>query len=47
MKRYFRIPYARSVSALLWFRLLDLHAILTFAIYPLLAVTPLRRFAGC
>ncbi|HPY41985.1 MAG TPA: lysylphosphatidylglycerol synthase transmembrane domain-containing protein [Thiolinea sp.] len=45
MKRYFDLNYAQSVSALLWFRFLDLHCILTFAIYPLLVVTPLRRIA--
>lgn len=45
MKRYFNINYAQSVSALLWFRFLDLHCILAFAIYPLLVVTPLRRLA--
>lgn len=45
MRRYFIIDYAKSMSALLWFRLLDLHCILTFAIYPLLIVTPLRRLA--
>lgn len=45
MKRYFDINYAKSVSALLWFRFLDLHCILAFAIYPLLVVTPLRRLA--
>lgn len=45
MKRYFGINYAHSVSALLWFRFLDLHCILAFAIYPLLVVTPLRRLA--
>ncbi|HMT91941.1 lysylphosphatidylglycerol synthase transmembrane domain-containing protein [uncultured Thiothrix sp.] len=45
MKRYFDINYAQSVSALLWFRFLDLHCILAFAIYPLLVVTPLRRLA--
>ena len=44
MRRYFIVPYAQSVSALLWFRLLDLHTILCFAIYPLLVVTPFRRF---
>lgn len=43
MKRYFGVSYAHSVSALLWFRVLDLHAILTFAIFPLLMVTPLKR----
>ena len=45
MRRYFDINYAQSVSALLWFRFLDLHCILAFAIYPLLVVTPLRRLA--
>jgi uncharacterized membrane protein YbhN (UPF0104 family) len=45
MKRYFDINYAQSMSALLWFRLLDLHCILTFVIYPMLVVTPLRRLA--
>ena len=45
MRRYFEINYAQSVSALLWFRFLDLHCILAFAIYPLLVVTPLRRLA--
>lgn len=45
MKRYFGVGYAHSVSALVWFRLLDLHAILTFAVYPLLVITPLKRLA--
>jgi len=45
MKRYFGVGYAHSVSALLWFRVLDLHAILSFAIFPLLVITPLKRFA--
>jgi uncharacterized membrane protein YbhN (UPF0104 family) len=45
MKRYFDVSYAHSVSALLWFRVLDLHAILSFAIFPLLVITPLKRFA--
>lgn len=45
MKRYFGVGYAHSVSALLWFRALDLHTILTFAIFPLLILTPLRRLA--
>ncbi len=45
MKRYFGVSYAHAVSALLWFRLLDLHAILVFALYPLLVVTPLKRLA--
>ncbi|MFZ1389526.1 MAG: lysylphosphatidylglycerol synthase domain-containing protein [Thiolinea sp.] len=43
MRRYFDINYARSMSALLWFRFLDLHCILAFVIYPLLVVTPFRR----
>ncbi len=29
MKRYFAVGYAESTSALVWFRLLDLHAVLT------------------
>lgn len=45
MKRYFGVGYAHSVSALLWFRLLDLHTVLSFAVYPLLVVTPLKRLA--
>lgn len=45
MRRYFEVNYAKSVSALLWFRFLDLHCILAFAIYPLLVVTPLKRLA--
>ena len=45
MKRYFDVGYAHSVSALVWFRFLDLHTILAFAIYPLLVVTPLKRIA--
>ncbi|UOG92131.1 MAG: flippase-like domain-containing protein [Candidatus Thiothrix sulfatifontis] len=45
MKRYFGVGYAHSVSALAWFRFLDLHAILAFAIFPLLVVTPLKRVA--
>jgi uncharacterized membrane protein YbhN (UPF0104 family) len=45
MKRYFGVSYAHSVSALLWFRLLDLHAILTFAVFPLLMITPLKKLA--
>lgn len=45
MKRYFGVGYTHSLSALLWFRLLDLHAVLSFAIFPLLILSPLRRFA--
>jgi uncharacterized membrane protein YbhN (UPF0104 family) len=45
MKRYFGVTYAHSVSALVWFRFLDLHSILAFALYPLLVVTPLKRIA--
>lgn len=45
MKRYFNVAYAHSVSALLWFRALDLHAILTFAVFPLLIATRLRVIA--
>lgn len=45
MKRYFGVGYAHSVSALVWFRFLDLHAILAFAVFPLLVITPLRRLA--
>lgn len=45
MKRYFGVSYAHSVSALVWFRVLDLHTVLSFAIYPLLIVTPLKRLA--
>lgn len=36
MKRYFNITYERSIPALLWFRLLDLHTLLSFAVIPLL-----------
>lgn len=32
MSRYFQIPVARSVPALLWFRLLDLHALVCIGI---------------
>lgn len=45
MKRYFGVSYAHSVSALVWFRFLDLHAVLAFALYPLLVMTPLKRLA--
>ena len=45
MKRYFGLGYAHSLSGLLWFRLLDLHTILSFALYPLLIVTPFKRLA--
>jgi len=45
MKRYFGVGYAHSVSALVWFRVLDLHTVLSFALYPLLVVTPLKRLA--
>lgn len=45
MKDYFGIDYARALSAQLWLRLLDIHALLTFAFYPLLVVTPLKRLA--
>ena len=45
MKHEFGIAHAHSVSALLWFRCLDIHAALAFVIYPLLVVTPLKRLA--
>lgn len=45
MKGEFGITHAHSVSALLWFRFLDIHAALAFLIYPLLVVTPLKRLA--
>jgi hypothetical protein len=45
MKTEFSIDYARALSAQLWLRLLDIHALLTFAFYPLLVVTPLKRVA--
>lgn len=45
MKRYFGVGYAHSVSALLWFRALDLHTILAFAIFPLMISTRLRVLA--
>lgn len=45
MKRYFAVGYAHSMSALLWFRALDLHAILAFAIFPLMISTRLRALA--
>ncbi len=45
MKRYFKVDYAHSMSSLLWFRFLDLHTILSFAIYPLIIVTPFKRLA--
>jgi len=38
MKRYFAIDYQRSVPALLWFRLLDLHTILTLGLLSLAPV---------
>jgi uncharacterized membrane protein YbhN (UPF0104 family) len=34
MKRYFSIPYHHSLPALLWFRVLDLHTLLSVAILP-------------
>ncbi|MGV6809389.1 MAG: lysylphosphatidylglycerol synthase transmembrane domain-containing protein [bacterium] len=37
MKRYFALDYSRTVSALLWFRLLDLHSILLMLSIPVLA----------
>lgn len=33
MARYFSIPAIRSVPALLWFRLLDLHTLIAFALF--------------
>lgn len=45
MKRYFNVGYAHSTSALLWFRALDLHAIVVFAILPFLLATRLRVLA--
>ncbi|QTR50040.1 lysylphosphatidylglycerol synthase domain-containing protein [Candidatus Thiothrix anitrata] len=45
MKHEFGVTHADSISALLWFRFLDIHAALAFLIYPLLVVTPLRRLA--
>jgi hypothetical protein len=42
MKRYFSVEYDRSVPALFWFRLLDLHTILSVGLLPvLLAKLPL------
>ncbi|HHC73848.1 MAG TPA: flippase-like domain-containing protein, partial [Thiothrix sp.] len=37
MKRYFALDYSRTASALLWFRLLDLHSILLMLSVPVLA----------
>lgn len=45
MHRVSGIAYAESQSATLWFRLLDLHTLLCFLIYPLLVITPFRRLA--
>lgn len=45
MRRYFGVGYAHSVSALLWFRALDLHTILAFAVFPLMISTRLRVLA--
>jgi hypothetical protein len=36
MKKYFSIPYRHSLPALLWFRLLDLHTLLSIALVPFL-----------
>jgi hypothetical protein len=43
MQRYFQLNYTQTITALLWFRLLDLHTILTLGLYPLLSayVSPL------
>lgn len=40
-----KIAYLDSQSASLWFRLLDLHTLLCFLIYPVFAITPLRRLS--
>lgn len=45
MRRYFGVGYAHSVSALLWFRALDLHTILACAVFPLMISTRLRVLA--
>ncbi len=45
MRRYFGVGYAHSVSSLLWFRALDLHTILAFAVFPLMISTRLRVLA--
>lgn len=45
MKSHFGVDYAYALSAQLWFRLLDLHTLLTFSLYPLFVVTPLKRLA--
>lgn len=33
MKRYFCTPLSRSIAALLWFRVMDLHALVAFALF--------------
>lgn len=45
MKRYFNVGYAHATSALLWFRALDLHTIIVFAVLPFLLATRLRVLA--
>lgn len=45
MRSHFDIDYAHALSAQLWFRLLDIHTLLAFALYPLFVVTPLKRLA--
>ena len=37
MKRYFGVEYSRSLPALLWFRILDLHTVLFFGVLAFLA----------
>lgn len=36
MQRYFQLDYSKTITALLWFRLLDLHAVISLGLYPLL-----------
>jgi hypothetical protein len=36
MQRYFHLNYSKTITALLWFRLLDLHAVISLGLYPLL-----------
>lgn len=36
MQRYFCLDYSKTITVLLWFRLLDLHAVISLGLYPLL-----------
>jgi len=42
MKRYFAVDYIHSIPALLWFRLLDLHTLLSIGLIAWLISTPLQ-----